>query len=120
MDIEIKKLERVGDHFTCLEKQMFGYLTELGYEKGVDFYEQYPFGCYVLDFAFIKSRRPFKGVDIETDGLPWHSSPEQKKRDNYRNYKLLKGGWITERFGETFTKEDVAIVLEKHGLKPSK
>ena len=98
---------------------MHGYLTSLGFESGVDFYEQYPFGSYVLDFAFITSRRPFHGLDIETDGLLWHSSAQQKKKDNYRNYKLLKGGWITERFGETFSIDDVATVLEKHGIKPS-
>jgi very-short-patch-repair endonuclease len=104
---------------TCLEKQMHGYLTKLGFVSGVDYYEQYPFGLYLLDFAFVQSRKPFHGVDIETDGVMWHSSEQQKKRDNYRNYKLLKGGWITERFGETFTVEDVATVLEKHGIKPS-
>ena len=98
---------------------MFGFLTELGYIKGVDFYEQYPFSNYVLDFAFIQSRKAFHGIDIETDGVMWHSSTQQKKRDNYRNYKLLKGGWITERFGETFSVENVASVLEKHGIKPS-
>jgi very-short-patch-repair endonuclease len=104
---------------TCLEKQMYGYLTKLGFQTGIDYYEQYPFGSYVLDFAFIQSRNPFRGVDIETDGIAWHSDAKQKKRDNYRNYKLLKGGWITERFGETFSLEDVAIVLEKHNIKPS-
>jgi len=104
---------------TCLEKQMYGYLVELGYEKGVDFYEQYPFGCYVLDFAFIQSRKPFRGVDIEVDGINWHSSEQARKRDNYRNYKLLKGGWVTERFGELFTVEQVKKVLDKHGIRPS-
>ncbi len=104
---------------TCLEKQMYGYLTELGYQTGVDYYEQYPFGLYVLDFAFVQSRSPFRGVDIETDGIQWHSDSKQKKRDNYRNYKLLKSGWITERFGEMFSLEDVAIVLKKHNIKPS-
>ena len=98
---------------------MFGYLTELGFVSGIDYYEQYPFGNYVLDFAFIQSRKPFHGVDIETDGVAWHSDPKQKRRDNYRNYKLLKGGWITERFGEIFVIEDVATVLNKHGVKPS-
>jgi very-short-patch-repair endonuclease len=98
---------------------MHGYLSELGFVSGVDFYEQYPFGNYVLDFAFIQSRKPFRGVDIETDGVMWHSDSKQKKRDNYRNYKLLKGGWITERFGEMFTIEDVSNILIKHGLKPS-
>ena len=98
---------------------MYGFLTELGFKSGVDYYEQYPFGNYVLDFAFIQSRSPFRGVDIETDGVLWHSDARQKKRDNYRTYKLLKGGWITERFGETFTIEDVATVLMKHDIKPS-
>jgi very-short-patch-repair endonuclease len=98
---------------------MFGYLTELGFVSGVDFYEQYPFGCYVLDFAFIQSRKPFHGVDIETDGVLWHSDEQQKKKDRYRTYKLHKGGWITERFGETFSLENVATVLQKHGIKPS-
>ena len=98
---------------------MYGYLTSLGFESGVDFYEQYPFGSYVLDFAFIVSRNPFHGIDIETDGLVWHSSEQSKKRDNYRNYKLLKGGWITERFGETFTIDDVEQILKKHSISPS-
>lgn len=103
---------------TCLEKQMFGFLTELGYVKDVDFYEQYPFSNYVLDFAFIQSRKPFHGVDIETDGVMFHSSSKQRQRDGYRTYKLMKGGWLVERFGETFSVEDVATVLEKHGIKP--
>lgn len=103
---------------TCLEKQMYGYLASLGLVSGEDYYEQYPFGCYVLDFAFIQSRKPFQGVDIETDGFLWHSSAQQRQRDGYRTYKLMKGGWIVERFGEEFTVEDVAKVLEKHGIKP--
>lgn len=98
---------------------MYGYLIELGYIKGVDFYEQYPFGCYSLDFAFVKSRKPFRGLNIETDGVIFHSSEQQQKRDNYRNYKLLKGGWITERFRESFTIEQVEAILAKHGIKPS-
>jgi very-short-patch-repair endonuclease len=98
---------------------MYGFLTDLGFVSGVDYYEQYPFGCYVLDFAFVQSRRPFHGVDIETDGMLFHSSPQQRKRDGYRTYKLHKGGWLTERFGETFSIENVQIVLDKHGLKPS-
>lgn len=104
---------------TCLERQMYGYLTELGFVSGVDFYEQYPFGSYLLDFAFIKSRSPFRGIDIETDGVVWHSSSKQRQRDGYRTYKLLKGGWITERFGEVFSSDDVAAVLKKHGVEPS-
>jgi very-short-patch-repair endonuclease len=98
---------------------MFGYLTKLDFVSGVDYYEQYPYGNYVLDFAFIQSRKPFRGVDIETDGIMWHSTAQQRKRDGYRQYKLHKAGWLTERFGEMFTCEDVAVVLEKHGLKPS-
>jgi len=104
---------------TCLEKQMYGYLSELGFVSGVDFYEQYPFGSYVLDFAFVQSRKPFHGIDVETDGVMFHSSAEQRKRDGYRTYKLMKGGWLVERFGETFSIEDVATVLGKHNIEPS-
>lgn len=104
---------------TCLEKQMYGYLTELGFVSRIDFYEQYPVGNYVLDFAFVQSRKPFRGVDIETDGEKWHSSSTQRQRDGYRTYKLMKAGWLVERFGETFSIFDVEIILSKHGLKPS-
>ncbi|MDD4439766.1 MAG: hypothetical protein PHS04_17290 [Tissierellia bacterium] len=116
----VKMLEKVGSHRTCLEKQMFGCLTELGYVKYCDYYEQYPFGGRVLDFAFIMQRKPvLRGVDLEVDGIPWHSSPEQRKRDGFRTYKLMKAGWIIERFGEMFNKDEVQLVLDKYGIKPS-
>jgi very-short-patch-repair endonuclease len=97
---------------------MYGYLASLGFVAGVDYYEQYPFGNYVLDFAFIQSRKPFRGVDIETDGEKWHSTPQQRSRDGYRTYKLMKQGWIVERFGEMFSVEDVKNILVKHKIKP--
>jgi len=98
---------------------MHGYLEALGFKCGDDYYEEYPTCGYVLDFAFVQSRKPFRGVDIETDGARWHSSPKQRQRDGYRTYTLMKCGWLVERFGETFSVEDVAAVLEKHGIKPS-
>jgi very-short-patch-repair endonuclease len=97
---------------------MYGYLTELGFVSGVDYYEQYPFSNYILDFAFVQSRKPFHGIDIETDGILWHSSSKQRQRDGYRTYKLLKGGWITKRFGETFTLSEVQEVLVNCGINP--
>jgi len=104
------------DYRTCLEKQMYGYLTQLGFESGVDYYEQYSFGNYVLDFAFIRSRKPFHGLDIETDGMQWHSDPKQRKKDGYRTFKLMKSGWLVERFGEIFTIDDVKLILHKYGI----
>ena len=98
---------------------MFGYLTELGFQSGIDYYEQYPFGNYVLDFAFIQSRKPFHGLDIEVDGFKWHSEPQQRKKDGYRTYKLMKSGWLIERFGEQFTLNNVKDILLKHNIKPS-
>ena len=98
---------------------MHGYLTAMGFESGVDYYEQYPFGSYVLDFAFIQSRRPFHGLDIETDGVMFHSSADQRKRDGYRTFKLMKGGWLVERFGESFTIADVKNILSKHNIVPT-
>ena len=98
---------------------MYGYLTELGLVLGEDYYEQYPVGNYLLDFAFVHQRNPFHGLDIETDGVVWHSSSKQRQRDGYRTYKLMKHGWLIERFGETFTKQQVEQVLVKHGVLPS-
>ena len=95
---------------------MYGFLTELGLIKGIDYYEQYPFGNYILDFAFIQQRNPFRGLDIETDGMKWHGSSKQRQRDGYRTYKLMKGGWLVERFGESFTKNDVKNILLKHNV----
>lgn len=111
-------LEKVGDHRTCLEQKMYGYLVELGFTKGVDFYEQYPYGHYILDFCFIKSRNPFRALDIETDGYKWHSAPQKRKSDGYRTYKLMQAGFLVERFGEKFSIEDVRQVLVKHNLLP--
>ncbi len=98
---------------------MYGYLVELGFIPRIDFYEQYPVCGYVLDFAFEISRKPHRGLDIETDGLPWHSTPKQRQRDGYRTWRLMRKGWEVARFGEQFTIEDVVAVLEKHNIKPS-
>lgn len=116
MSEESSVIEHVGSHKTCLECKMHGYLTELGLVNGEDYYEQYSFGDYILDFAFIKSRNPLRGVDIETDGDPWHTTPSQRSRDGYRTYRLMKSGWLVERFGETFTLDEVESVLIKHNL----
>lgn len=105
---------------TCLERQMHGYLVELGLSPGYDFYEQHPFSSYVLDFAFIHSRNPFRGLDLEVDGAKWHSSGKQRSRDAYRQWRLHKAGWLTERVGEMFTIEDVEKILIKHGVLPPK
>ena len=109
-------LEHIGDHHTCLEKQMYGYLTELGLVKGVDYYEQYSTGNYVLDFAFVISRNPFKGIDIEVDGDAWHNTPDQRRRDGFRTYKLHKHGWIVIRFKEEFTIDDVKLILSGNNI----
>jgi very-short-patch-repair endonuclease len=112
--------EKVGQHRTCLEKQMIEFLTDLGFKSGSDFYEQLPVGNYVLDFAFIFSRNPTRGLDIETDGAPWHSTGRQRSRDGFRTHKLKLRGFAVERFGENFTKEEVKSVLLKYGLcKPA-
>jgi len=107
---------RTGEHRTCLEKKMYGYLVELGLEPDFDFYEQYPEHGFLLDFAFIKQRKPFRGLDIETDGAKWHGTSEARQRDGYRTYLLMKMGWKVERFGEEFSLDQVKEVLKKHEI----
>lgn len=65
---------------------------------------------FVLDFA-IYHDDGFK-IDIETDGRPWHSSPKQRKRDAFRDWILRREGWIVLRFGEDFTRDEVAEKLQ--------
>ena len=96
---------------------MYGYLTSLGFKSGVDFYEQYPFSSYLLDFAFVKQRNPFRGLDIETDGYKWHSTSKQRQRDGYRTYRIMTGGWLVERVGEIFSISDVQNILVKHDIE---
>jgi very-short-patch-repair endonuclease len=87
---------------TCLEERMFGILTEMG----IEFHEQLSTRSgFIIDFAIYVDRD--RKIGIETDGSMWHDSPKQRKRDNFRDMLLKKGGWTMLRFGETFSAEEV-------------
>jgi hypothetical protein len=42
---------------------------------------------------------------IECDGDAWHSNPDKKAKDEYRDAQLARYGWTTIRFSETELKE---------------
>ena len=81
---------------------MFNILTDMG----IEFYEQMSTKSgFVIDFAIYVDRK--RKIAIETDGAMWHNSPKQRKRDTFRDMKLMQGGWTVLRFGEDFTQEEV-------------
>jgi very-short-patch-repair endonuclease len=87
------KFER-GVHETNIEKAMRVELERRGYRKGIDFGTQFPIRkSFIIDFVF-----PTQKIAIECDGEAWHSSPDQLKRDNFKNYILGKKGWAILRF----------------------
>ena len=89
---------------TCLEERMFNILTEMG----IEFQEQESTRSgFVIDFTIYVDRAQNKKIAIETDGSMWHNSPKQRKRDNFRDMLLRKGGWTVIRFPETFTSDEV-------------
>jgi very-short-patch-repair endonuclease len=95
-------------HQTCLERRMAQILSSLE----VDYSEQVATRSgFVIDFAIYVDRASNKKIAIETDGKHWHSSPEQRQRDGFRDHILRRNGWIILRFGEEFTREGVRECL---------
>jgi uncharacterized protein DUF559 len=50
-------------------------------------------GQVVCDFADLAGR-----IDVEVDGLAYHSTPAQVARDKARDRRLLAAGWVTVRY----------------------
>lgn len=83
-----------GVHETNIERAMREELERRGYRRGIDFGTQFPIRkSFIIDFVF-----PDKKIAIECDGEAWHSSSDQLKRDNFKNYILGKRGWTVLRF----------------------
>ena len=97
------------DFSTDIEKLITDELIKRGLRKGIDFSTQYPIKySFILDFAF-----PDKKLAIEADGEPWHSTPQAKRRDKYRDNILKKQGWKVIRFWGNEIREDVEKVVDK-------
>jgi very-short-patch-repair endonuclease len=88
---------------SCLEEQMYGYLTALG----IPFSEQYPTrNGFVMDFLIELPREDgaLVKIDLEVDGSPWHSKRHQLKRDRFRDAVMRNAGYVVLRFREGFTQ----------------
>jgi very-short-patch-repair endonuclease len=64
---------------------------------GAEYIFQHPIICnkkklYILDFYFPKTN-----IALEIDGAQYHTTPEQKKKDNLRTRRLKKEGIIVRR-----------------------
>jgi very-short-patch-repair endonuclease len=90
---------------SCLEEQMYGYLTELE----VPFTEQFPTrGGFVIDFLLeLPGETGLVKVDLEVDGSNWHSSKAQRNKDKFRDAVMRNAGYIVLRFREGFSQRFV-------------
>lgn len=81
-------------------------------ELGIEFAEQVSTRSgFVIDFAVYVDRSKGQKVAIEVDGLLWHSSGKQRRRDAFRDMILRRSGWTVIRFNESFTMDDVEMAL---------
>jgi len=52
-------------------------------------------------------------IDIEADGYEWHSTPAQKRRDNWRDNQMAALAWFVLHFSPRDTKEHPRAVLNQ-------
>jgi very-short-patch-repair endonuclease len=96
-------------HETNIEQAFREALERRGLRRGIDFATQYPIRhSFILDFAF-----PAKKIAVEVDGKKWHSSPEARKRDAFKNQVLKRQGWKVIRFTEDEVLANVDACVEK-------
>lgn len=104
----------MGDpaHRTCLEKQMYGYLSKIGF----DFEEQYSLrNGSILDFIVqLKSDDgSLVSINIETDGSKWHHTTSQRQRDLMRDKNTRSLGIEVLRFREGFNGHTVYGAIQQ-------
>lgn len=63
--------------------------------------------AYTIDFAF-----PQIKLGVEVDGAMWHSDPDQIKRDQERDEKLVNEGWTILRFTDSEIESRLTQVVE--------
>jgi very-short-patch-repair endonuclease len=96
-------------HETNIEQAFREALERRGLRRGIDFATQYPIRhSFILDFAF-----PAQQIAVEVDGKKWHSSPEARKRDGFKNHILKRQGWKVIRFTEDEVLENPGACVEK-------
>lgn len=97
-----------GRHETGIEEAFRAALERRGLRKGIDFSTQYPLRhSFVLDFAFPECK-----VAVEVNGFPWHSTPEARKRDGFKNKILKRLGWRLFRFSDVQIRDDVESCID--------
>ncbi len=91
-------------YLSPLEKKVDRAFEEWNLHPEVNF----PIGYFEVDFAF-----PEKKVCIEIDGEAYHSTPEQKSRDKFRQKLIEKEGWTFERFDGWFAYKWTDVLVAK-------
>lgn len=65
-------------------------------ERGIEFDQNVPIGKFTVDFLLYQAK-----IVIECDGEYWHSLPDSKKRDKYKDKFLFQKGFQVFRFTES-------------------
>jgi len=91
-----------------IEEKLYQEFKEYGLEPQT----QYPVAPFFIDLAF-----PEIKLAIEADGYEFHSTPDQKMRDKYRQTRLEAQGWTFERFSGRAIHKDVEVLVAKIVLK---
>lgn len=106
-----KRAKILRNKRTKWEAIMYSYLKQIGYK----FKFQVPVICaekhgYILDFLLIDYN-----LIIEVDGKAFHSSPEQRKKDNLRTRRLKKEGFhlirLSNKQVSVLTKEQIHDII---------
>ncbi len=84
-----------------METRFFFFWNKLNIPYGL--LPQYPIGPFYADFAHPNAAPGDEtgGVVIEIDGAAYHSSPDQRARDAYRQEYIESQGWVVIRFSGT-------------------
>ena len=111
-DIYSKELNEFDSPF---EEEVFNELVKAIPQRLI-IRNQVNVGGFLIDFAIYDKENEKFILGIECDGYRWHSKPEDKERDFYRQQYLESRGWNIHRIISTNWWNDKAKEIEKTNL----
>lgn len=108
---KLDKAKEINDLFneSPLEDMLWEALKARGIEAERQYWEEVNGQHFFLDFAVFCQNK--KGVDIECDGITYHSSLERQEYDRNRNNDLGEHGWKVLRYSSKRLENDLPGVL---------
>jgi len=100
-EVFLKTIQKIT---SPIERWFYGW----AWDKIDDLEWQYPIDKLTVDFAASRYK-----VAIECDGKDYHSSVDQRNRDNNRDAFLHSEGWVVQRFTGNQIYNDVDACVQK-------